>query len=283
MAEQVDIMLSTKRVSFYFLVVIVYLLTWQVGFTDTVEFPGRDRYPDIPFIEIDNLNASFDSVVIVDVRSSFEFDTLHIKNAKNISLDSPDFVDRMKLLRYESDKPIVTYCYGKSCMMSYKAARKAKKNDISNIVVFDAGILEWTKKYSEKAVLLGQNPADPEKLISKTQLEEHMLNPIEFSEKVHAGTGIVLDLRDAEQRDDSRIFLGLERNIALSDVDALKKIIEESNTTNKPLYIYDHVGKRVRWLMYQLEANNANEYYFMKNGAKGYFKELQKSYLGKYK
>lgn len=276
-------MFLTKKTYYYLLMYLALLLSWQVVYAENAEFPGRDRFPDIPFIEIDDLNTSFEHVVIVDVRSSFEYDTLHIKDANNVPLDSPDFVDRMKALRSESNKPIVTYCYGKSCMMSFKAARKARNSNISNIVVFDTGILDWTRKYPEKAVLLGNNPADPEKLISKKQLEKHMLDPVSFSENVHSGKGIVLDLRDDQQRTKSRIFMGLERNISLSDAEILKEIIQESNNSKKPLYIYDHVGKRVRWLMYQLEANNAHEYYFMKNGVDGYFKELQKSYLSQFK
>lgn len=274
--------LTTKTIRF-FLITLALILPWQYLSAASLEFPGRDRYPDIPYIEIDDLNARYDQVVIVDVRSEFEYNTLHIKDALNIPLNSSDFIERVKGLRSESDKPIVTYCYGKSCMMSYKAARKAKNKNISNVFVFDTGILGWTKKHPEKATLLGKNPVDLKRLLSKAQLEQHMLAPLTFAERAHSGNGIVLDLRDDQQRIHSRLFMGIEQNISLSDVDTLKKFIAEANIKNKPLYIYDHVGKRVRWLMYQLEASNAKEYYFMKDGANGYFNEIRKSYLNKIK
>jgi len=255
------------------------LLPLQALFADNAEFLGRERFPDIPYIEIDKLNTVYDQVVIVDARSELEYNTLHIKDAINIPLSSADFVEKMKGLRSESEKTIVTYCNGKTCMKSFKAARKAKTNNISNVVVYDAGIFDWAKKYPEKAVLLGNSPVDPSLLLSKAQLKDHMLDPATFGEKVHSGTGIVLDVRDRQQRANNRLFMGIERNIPLNDVEGIKVIIKESNDKRKPLYIYDNTGKQVRWLMYQLEANKAKEYYFMKDGAHGYFNELQKSYF----
>lgn len=272
-------MKPTIKTNRFFLIALALLLPWQLLFAANSEFPGRDRFPDIPYIELDNLNARYDQVVIVDARSELEYNTLHVKNAINIPLSSPDFVERMKGLRSESNKTIVTYCNGRTCMKSFKAARKAKTNKVSDVIVFDAGIFDWTRKYPEKAVLLGASPVDPNKLLSKVQLKEHMLDPTTFGEKAHSGKGIVLDVRDSQQRANSRLFMGIEQNVSLSDIETLKQIIKKSNKKKKPLYIYDNTGKQVRWLMYQLEANNAKEYYFMKGGAHGYFKQLQQSYL----
>lgn len=269
----------TIKTSCFFLIALALLLPWQSLFAENSEFPGRDRFPDIPYIELDNLNARYDQVVIVDARSELEYNTLHIKDAINIPLSSSDFVERMKGLRSESKKTIVTYCNGKTCMKSFKAARKAKTSKVSDVIVFDAGIFDWTKKYPGKAVLLGKNPADPKSLLSKAQLKEHMIEPAAFGEKAHSGKGIVLDVRDNQQRINNRLFMGIEQHVSLSDIETLKKLIAKSNKKKKPLYIYDNTGKQVRWLMYQLEANNAKEYYFMKGGAHGYFKQLRSSYL----
>lgn len=252
--------------------------TAQPLFADNAEFPGRDRFPDIHFFEIDELNNRYGKINIVDVRSDLEFNTLHIKDAINIPLSSDDFVERMQNLLSETRLPLVTYCNGKTCMKSYKAARKAIDGGIpiNEITVFDAGVFDWTKKYPEKAVLLGKNPTDPKQLISKKQLNEHMLDPMTFGEKAHSGTGIVLDVRDDHQRVNSRLFIGIEKSLSLSDTEKLKEFINQSNKLNKPLYIYDNTGKQVRWLMYQLEANKAKEYYFMKDGVHGYFEKLTK-------
>lgn len=252
----------------------------QPLFAENATFPGRDRYPDIQFYEIDELNASYDQVAIVDVRSELEFNTLHIKDATNIPLSDSDFIQRMKTLQAETKQPLVTYCNGKTCMKSYKAARKAIDGGISknDIIVYDAGIFDWTKKYPGKAVLLGKNPADPKQLLTKAQLKTHMVDPLIFSEKAHSGKALVLDVRDDHQRLNSRLFMGIEYSLSLNDTEGLKDFIVQAKKEKKPLYIYDNTGKQVRWLMYQLEANNAGTYYFMKDGAHGYFQALKKQY-----
>lgn len=250
----------------------------QSLFAENTEFPGRDRFPDIRFFEISELNNNYNNVSIVDVRSELEFNTLHIKDANNIPLGADDFVERMRILLAEKKLPLVTYCNGKTCMKSYKAARKAIDGGISknDIIVFDAGIFDWTKKHPEKAVLLGKNPADPKQLLSKQQLKKRMIDPMTFGAKAHSGNAIVLDVRDDHQRINSRLFIGIEQSLSLSDIEGLKGFIQKARQEKKPLYIYDNTGKQVRWLMYQLEANNAEEYYFMDKGAHGYFEALKK-------
>ena len=47
--------------------------------------------------------------------------------------------------------------------------------------------------------------------------------------------------------------------------------IHKVKNENRPLYIYDAVGKQVRWLQYYLEAEKISNYYFMKGGANAFF------------
>jgi rhodanese-related sulfurtransferase len=258
------------------LALLLTLLTSTLYAADD-EYPGRIRYPDIQHIEIDALHQRMADVKIVDVRSELEFNTLHVKGAINIPLNAIDFSERMKTLQTETGVPLVTYCNGKTCMKSYKAARKAIDDGMSSetVIVFDSGIFDWTMAHPEESVLLGESPVDTGRLLSKQQLADHMLSVSEFSQAVNHGKGIVLDIRDNQQRMHSRLFLGIEEQLAISDIDSLKKYVAQSNAQRKPLYIYDNTGKQVRWLMYQLEAQGAKEYYFMKDGAYGYFRDIQ--------
>ena len=96
------------------------------------EFPGRGLYPLVSYIDIKDLYKRFNEVIIVDVRSSYEFETLRLKGAINIPLASPTFVERMRNLRSKELKPIVVYCNGKTCMKSYKAALKCSVNKIQD-------------------------------------------------------------------------------------------------------------------------------------------------------
>jgi rhodanese-related sulfurtransferase len=243
------------------------------------EFPGRDLYLDVKHITLKDLQTEYDNVVVVDARSSYEFNTLHINGAVNIPLSSSDYKKRMKELRKQNpDKKIVTYCNGKTCMKSYKAVRKAQRAGVNNIYAFDAGIFDWAKANADKASLLGVSPVDPNKLIAKKEFKKKLLKPEEFMNKARASNGLIVDARDPLQRDGVSMFIGKEKRASLQDEDAINKAIDLAVAKNKTMFIYDETGKQVRWLMYRLEQRGVKEYYFMKGGTKGYYKGLRTAF-----
>jgi len=254
------------------------LLLSLAGFSQAAdkEFPGRDIYLGTKYIEIDAFKNQFDQVIVVDVRSKYEYETLRIKDAKNIPLNSRKFVTQMRELRANNqDKKIVVYCNGKTCMKSYKAASKAKARGITDVVAFDAGIMDWAKAHPDKAVLLGRSPIDPSKLIAKSRFKEHLVAPEKFAEMVQNDNVAVLDVRDRYQRMGMGLFVGAEQQANLDD-DSINEHIKRSVAGNKTMLIYDEAGKQVRWLMYRLEAAGVSDYKFMKGGTRGYFKNLKK-------
>jgi rhodanese-related sulfurtransferase len=243
------------------------------------EFPGRELYLDVKHIALKDLQAEYDNVVIVDARSSYEFNTLHINNAVNIPLSSSTFKQKMKQLRKENPgKKIITYCNGKTCMKSYKAARKAQRAGVDNIYAFDAGIFDWAKTNADKASLLGISPVDPAKLIAKSDFKKKLLKPEDFMAKARESKGLIVDARDPLQRDGVSMFIGREKRASLQDEAAINKAIDVAVAQNQPMFIYDEAGKQVRWLMYRLELRGVKEYYFMKGGTKGYYKGLRTAF-----
>lgn len=240
------------------------------------EFPGRDKYKDVKVIELEDLFAQRNDVIIVDARSSYEYETLRVKGALNISLSSKNFGEEVARLRATSDKPIVFYCNGKTCFKSYKAVRKAMFHNIDNVMSFDAGIFDWAKSYPNEAVLLGETPINPKHLIAKSTFKKKLLDPAEFGRTVGPGT-IVVDVRDLQQREAIGFFPGYERRVGLDDKKKLMKFIKKAKDQKKTLLIYDAVGKQVRWLMYTIERAGLKKYWFMKGGAKGYYEMLAKS------
>ena len=248
-------------------------------YAKNAEFPGRDRYPNTAYISISDFQKTKDQVIIVDVRSAYEHQTLRIKGALNISVSSRDFVEKMQKLRADNPaKQIVVYCNGKTCMKSYKAAKKCRKHKIQNVVSYDAGIMDWAKTYPADSVLLGQNPIDTKKIISKKVFKTYLIKTEEFEKKL-AGRVLGLDVRDSFQRDGTGLFPGKERNVSINDVKGLSKYIAQANREGRTLLIYDAVGKQVRWLQYLLEAKKAKSYFFMKGGAKGYYQYISKKYM----
>lgn len=260
---------------------IFWILCITCVWAADVEFPGRKTYPEVPYITLADLNKRFADVVIVDVRSSYEYQTLRIKGAENISVSSSSFVDKMAQLRANTDKDIIVYCNGKTCMKSYKAARKCQSAKIPNVIAYDAGIMDWASAYPQQAILLGEVLGDPAKLISKKKFHSHMLSPDAFGEKVSDTNAIVLDVRDRFQRDALAIFPGRERRAYLDNTKKLDRYIKRAKDRNVPLMVYDAAGKQVRWFQYYLEKNKVREYYFMKGGARAYYEGLTNEFLTK--
>lgn len=239
-------------------------------------FPGRKKFPNVPYMELNELFAQKNDVVIVDVRSHYEFETLRIKGARNIPVANKSFESQLLKLRESTNKVIAFYCNGHRCLKSYQAAKKAQAVGVNNIVAFDAGIFDWTKAFPKHAVLLGQSPVDTSKLIGKKSFQSRLLHPDLFSESIaqSRNSSIVIDVRDKFQRAGIGFYPGLEKWASLDDRRKLNRYIEMAKRENKTLYIYDEVGSQVRWLQYALEKAGVKNYYFMEKGARAYYEDM---------
>jgi len=241
------------------------------------EFPGRDRYPKVKYIEIDDLYNQRDNSVIIDARSHYEFQTLRIKNAKlvPVTLTPAKFEGAIRQLVAENPgKKLVFYCNGHTCMKSYKAAARATSYlGLDNAYSFDAGVFDWARKYPEEAFLLGEELDDVSKLKSKAEFKEHVMAAEKFI-KTADDSVMVLDIRDRLERDGFYIFSGYEESISLNDQDKIKleKFMAKVQKSQKVLYVYDMVGKQVRWFQYYIESKGITNYYFMEGGGEAFFK-----------
>ena len=243
-------------------------------------FPGRTEYPDVPIYEKADLMKNFQQVVIVDTRSSLEFETLRITGAMNIPVADKHFEDEIRALRAKTDKPIVFYCNGRTCMKSYLSVKKASAVNVANTFAYDAGMFEWAESYPGHAELLGKSPVQKADIISLAKFKKHLLDPTTFSDEAYGmgARGLILDVRDKYQRGAAGLFPGAERWASLDDREKLRNYIEQARKENKTLFIYDEVGKQVRWLQYALEQAGINNYYFMDKGAKAYYTDIMKEF-----
>lgn len=241
------------------------------------EFPGRNIYPSIPVIEIDQLYKEKDKAIIIDARSPYEYQTLRIKGAKLISLASSTqfFAKELKQIREENPaSKIVFYCNGHKCMKSYKAVKRATNYvGVENVYAFDAGVFDWAKKYPEETLLLDKVLGNPEKLISSSDFKKHVLPAEKFIKSANRNVAI-LDIRDRIERDGFYIFSGEETSISMNDKDRekLELFMDKIKRENKTLYVYDMVGKQVVWFQYYIESKGINNYYFMEGGADAFYK-----------
>jgi len=259
------------------IITIILLSLFSQSLAASTDFPGRTKYPRVPTIELEELYQSRHNSVIVDSRSTYEYETLRIKNAVSVplSLSSKKFEMKMLQIREKNpNKKIIFYCNGHTCMKSYKATRRSINYlKFKNVYAFDAGVFDWARKYPEEADLLGSTLEDPSKLISKAEFKQHTLPAEKFIKSANDSVKI-LDIRDRVNRDGFYIFSGDESSISLnkSEKNKLDQFLDSISISNKTLYVYDLVGKQVRWFQYYLEAKNIKDYYFMKGGADAFFK-----------
>ncbi|MFV2055285.1 MAG: rhodanese-like domain-containing protein [Thiohalomonadales bacterium] len=264
---------NIHRLSIQLLLLLLIIPSTLYAKTNT-EFPGRAIYPYIKVIGLQELKKQFNHVDIVDVRSAYEFQTLKIKGAISIPLASRHFKKQMRELRAQSNRPIIVYCNGKTCMKSYKAATKSNDAKIKDVFAYDAGIMDWAKKYPQMSVLLGDPLKSSKQLISKQSFKKHNISPETFGTLVSDRKGIVLDIRDRFQREGMSIFAGAEKRVTLDNKRRLDKYIAQAKKQRKPLIVFDAAGKQVRWLQYYLEKKKLKKYYFMDGGIRAYIKTL---------
>ncbi|MCK5697867.1 MAG: rhodanese-like domain-containing protein [Gammaproteobacteria bacterium] len=248
----------------------VFILLCLLSFSSVyaVEgFPGREKYPDVPYISLDDLYTGYmnDEYTIIDTRSQFEYNIIKINKAINVPLSQDNFFDNITAVAGKTRKTIVFYCNGRRCMKSYKAAIESQ---LSNALVFDAGVFEWTIKYPEEATLLNKTPVDPSLLISKSDFKKHFVSLQKFESLIK--DSILLDVRDLNQRRGTGLFLLADKSVPLDKTKKLNRYLNRAVKENKRLLAYDQAGKQVRWLQYYLEEKGIKEYYFMDGGAKYY-------------
>ncbi|QDO82307.1 sulfurtransferase [Shewanella psychropiezotolerans] len=258
--------ISSRFIRFLCISFMSVIFFVQMAFSaDVTQFPLREKYRDIPTISHQDLYRLLDSTVLVDVRSKYEFDTLHIKNAVNISISNAGFITRLMKIRERDSRPIVFYCNGITCAKSYKACDKAVKFGIKDVSTFDLGIFGWTKAHPDAAVLLGESPVSLDKLIDDDLRQAHLLPPADFVAAIGKKV-MVIDIREHFQRD--VIILTKVTRVASSD--KIIGLIKKAKKDGLTLLIYDAVGKQTRWLQYLLEKEGMKNYFFMAGGLKGY-------------
>jgi len=244
---------------------VLGLVLGLAGLAVAVEYPHRKDYPEVPTIDSETLYQQYevDKIIIVDVRSSIEYDVIHMEGARHIPLSNADFVREIQeLSRLNPDKKIAFYCNGITCLKSYEAAQKVLQAGIGSCYAYDAGIPDWASIYPEKTLLLGKVLTDPEKqLISKSAFKKKCLPFDEFKANMNSNNSIVIDVRDSIQR--AKKLRGLN-NVKKIPMDKfIPNFVEKRVHRDKSLFIFDQVGKQVRWLEYYLVANGYKNYHFL--------------------
>ena len=86
-----------------------------------------------------------ESTVLIDVRTTDEFNSFRIKNSINIDYYSKVFLDSISL--FKDKKNIILYC--RSGRRSYYAAKLLQQKGFNNIYNLEGGVLQVRKKNLE--------------------------------------------------------------------------------------------------------------------------------------
>ena len=231
-------------------------------------FPHRAKFKHVPVLEAETLRKDLDKVIVIDVRSPYEYATLHIKGALHIAPHKDKLPTEAMALRAKSDVPMVFYCNGHSCKKSYEAAELAMKAGVANVYAYDAGLDAWTKQYPGQSVLLGKSPAQSADFISSAEFKKRMISAQDFEARLEKGA-VVIDIRDPRQRD-VVLFPMRELRAPLDDTKKISEAVAEAKKSKKTVLVYDKLGKQVRWFQYYLEQQGVKDYYFLDGGSDGY-------------
>lgn len=240
------------------------------------DFPGRDKFPGVPYIESADLYTAYKAgdAIIIDVRSTIEYDVIHPMNSLHIPISKMDFEKMVTTVREENPgKKLAFYCNGTTCLKSYHATQRAKEAGIDNVFAYDGGIPEWVTLYPGDTLLLGEVVSDPEKqIIPESEFKKKVMAYEDFKAASAKG-GIIVDVRDIIQRTEDLPGLGNTLKIPLDNF--IPNFVEKKKNQDKPLYIFDQVGKQVQWLEYYLVKNGYQSYTFLKGGATSVLKDQQ--------
>lgn len=257
-----------KRFTLVLLLALAGLSMITQAADEAAKFPHRAKFKQVAIIDAEKLHAQLDQVVVVDVRTRYEYDTLHIQGARHIPLAKETLPAAIKKLRAETRAPIVFYCNGTTCKKSYEATDLALAAGVQNVFAYDAGLDAWSTRYPEKSVLMQKGPASTEQLISKDRFKSRVISATDFEARLEKGA-IVLDIRDRRHRDYA-LFPFKEERAQLDDSQKLAEVVAAAKRANKPLLVYDKVGKQIRWFQYYLEQHGVKNYYFLAGGSEGY-------------
>lgn len=226
---------------------------------------GRELYPDLDFIEKDDLKSNILDYTLIDIRSNFEYRTAHMVDAISIPASDPAFTERLRNLVRKHRPQVVLYGNGGNDRSAHKAARVATKAKVENVFVYDGSMQDWATSYPEQSLLNGDEIDLDNPLLGEEEFAPKLLSDDEFREKVTSEKGILLDIRD-ESDSNRHPLQGIAVINPLDHSASLTALLEEVKANETPLFIFDDYGYKVRWFMYLLEQHELENYYFLKDG-----------------
>lgn len=177
-------------------------------------------YENIDGKQTEKLLNSDKDVLIIDVRSEYEYEKGHLLNAINLPYDDDDFKSELNEIIDYKDKIVLVYC--RSGNRSEKAAVKLVDNGFKNVKNVTDGVDEYDYKLVKVDNITGR---EAEKMINDDKHDKDL---------------IILDVR--EPKDFNNGYLLNAINIPIEDID--KRMDELRNYKSKDIIVYCNTGRK---------------------------------------
>lgn len=177
-------------------------------------------YENIDGKQTEKLLNSDKDVLIIDVRSEYEYEKGHLLNAINLPYDDDDFKSELNEIIDYKDKTVLVYC--RSGNRSEKAAVKLVDNGFKNVKNVTDGVDEYDYKLVKVDNITGR---EAEKMINDDKHDKDL---------------IILDVR--EPKDFNNGYLLNAINIPIEDID--KRMDELRNYKSKDIIVYCNTGRK---------------------------------------
>lgn len=176
-------------------------------------------YENIDGKQTEKLLNSDKDVLIIDVRSEYEYEKGHLLNAINLPYDD-DFKSELNEIIDYKDKIVLVYC--RSGNRSEKAAVKLVDNGFKNVKNVTDGVDEYDYKLVKVDNITGR---EAEKMINDDKHDKDL---------------IILDVR--EPKDFNNGYLLNAINIPIENID--KRMDELRNYKSKDIIVYCNTGRK---------------------------------------
>lgn len=108
-------------------------------------------------------------------------------------------------------------------------------------------------------------------MLTPEDLQEHMLPPAEFIERVRSGEYKLFDLRDRDERTEEPIKI---KGLIKSTVDQFSEFLKKPGVVpQSKILLMDNSGKQAKWVQYHIIKNKRTEYYFLQGGVDAWYKQ----------
>ena len=176
-------------------------------------------YENIDGKQTEKLLNSDKDVLIIDVRSEYEYEKGHLLNAINLPYDD-DFKSELNEIIDYKDKIVLVYC--RSGNRSEKAAVKLVDNGFKNVKNVTDGVDEYDYKLVKVDNITGR---EAEKMINDDKHDKDL---------------IILDVREPKDFNNGHLLNAI--NIPIEDID--KRRDELRNYKSKDIIVYCNTGRK---------------------------------------